>query len=79
MNIAAELVTIGIRALTGSNNKSAPAPSTSFDVLMNMLIGPQKTPEEKLAEDIVAGVANAVQVAKKANTNRKFKKITKNY
>lgn len=72
MNLKTELVALAIRHLT---SKNIIAPSNGIDEFVSVLFT-GKSADVRLAEEIVASAGQMAQIVKRANTNRKFKKIT---
>ena len=76
MNIKRELIALGIRM--ASNKTSLIGKPDPFDHFMSALFGTE-TREDRLARTIDEETDRAAEAAKRAVTNFKFKKITKNY
>lgn len=75
MNIKRELIALAIRALSEKTNLvRKPDP---FEDLLSTIFGGE-TREERLARELDESSQRAIEAAKRLNTNRKFKKITKN-
>jgi len=75
MNIKRELIALAVRVLADNTNLvRKPEP---FEELITNLFGGE-TYDQRTARVIDEESAKALEAAKRFNTNRKFKKITKN-
>lgn len=75
MNVKRELIALGIRLL--ADKTSLVRKPDSFELLLNSMFGTE-TYDQQLARKIEADLDRGVEAAKRFNTDRQFKKITKN-
>ena len=76
MNIKREIIALAIRVL--AENTSIVRKPDSFEIMLNSLFNTE-TYDQQLARKIEADLDKATAAVKRANTNRKFKKITQDF
>lgn len=75
MNVKRELIALGIRLL--ADKTALVRKPDSFETMLNSLFNTE-TYDQQLARKIESDLDRGVEAAKRFNTNRQFKKITKN-
>lgn len=75
MNVKRELIALAVRLV--ADKTSLVRKPDSFEILLNSFFNTE-TYDQQLARKIEADLDKATDAVKRANTNRKFKKITQN-
>lgn len=76
MNVKRELIALAVRVL--ADKTSLVRKPDSFELFLNSMFGGE-TYDQQLARQIEADLDKATAAVKRANTNRKFKKITQDF